>query len=262
MGTLWFKKQLRLRAPIRPLCENLRSRCSSFFSEEDVFLQEGLEALERARLCRSPVERAENIIEALSALKKASKVIPITSFYQILDTLDILGTPDASLSLGLHFIHVMDPENIGLRRENNPNIQLNSDEHEICRQRELIYNRLMESLASTGFNNEKTSVLQANNPSVDIKALRDKFLHLAAASKDELFHYRMYEWLVKSQYSQTLLEMPQTEFLYKYLIDTFLSRHDSHRDLLWKWLARSQNIQRLLLFSLRLLKLGIIPFTF
>lgn len=239
LGNTLVQKQLRLRAPIRPLCENLRSRCSSYFSEEDVFLQEGLEALERSRLCRSPIERAENIVEAHSALKKACKVIPIVSFYQILDTLDSLGCSDSSLSLALHFIHVMDPENIALRQENNSNIQLNSDEHEICRQRELLYNRLMESLASTGFDNEKTSFIQANNPNVDFKALREKFLNLAAASKDELFHYRMYEWLVKHQFSQTLLNLPQSEFLYKYLIDTFYSRANSHRDLLWKWLARS-----------------------
>ena len=239
LGNILVQKQLRVRAPIRPLCENLRSRCSSFFSEEDVFLQEGLEALERARLCRSPVERAENVVEALSALKKACKVIPVASLYQILDTLDTLGTPDSSLSLALHFINIMDPENIGLRRENNPNLQLNSDEHEICRQRELIYNRLMESLASTGFNSEKTSVILLNNPNVDIKILREKFLNLAAASKDEFFHNRVYDWLVKHQFSQTLLEFPQSEFLYKYLIDTFYSRENSHRDLLWKWLARS-----------------------
>lgn len=239
IGNILVQKQLRLRSPIKPLCDSLRSRCSSFFSEEDVFLQEGLEALERARLCRSPHERTENIIEALIALKKASKVIPISNLNVIFGQLDQFGFPDTSIMLGLHYIEVMDPENIGMRREISPNIQLNSDEHEICRQRESIYSRILESMALTGFDDEKTKAFASANPSTNVAALRTKCLNLAASSRDELFHYRLYEWLVKTQYSQTLLELPQSEFLYKYLRNTFLSRDDSHRDLLWKWLARS-----------------------
>lgn len=239
LGNILVQKQLRLRSSIKPLCESLRSRCSSFFSEEDVFLQEGLEALERARLCRSLTEKTENVIEALKALKKASKVIPISNLHSIFGILDGIGFPDSSVILGLHFIEVLDPENLGLRREINPNIQLNSDEHEICHQRELIYSRILESISSTGFDTERSNSLASSNPSIDLNALRTKCLNLAISCRDELFHYRLYEWLVRSQYSQTLLELPQSEFLYKYLRNTFLSRNDSHRDLLWKWLARS-----------------------
>lgn len=239
LGNILVQKQLRARSPIKSLCESLRSRCSSFFSEEDVFLQEGLEYLERARLCRTLTERAENVVEALAALKKASKVIPVANLHSIFDQLDRIGFPDSSIILGLHYIQVMDPENIGLRRKINPNIQLNADEHEICHQRESIYARIMESISSTGFDSEKTSVLTTSCPSIDLVSLRTKCLNLASSNRDELFHYRMYEWLVRSQYSQTLLELPQTEFLYKYLKNTFLSRDDTHCDLLWKWLARS-----------------------
>lgn len=239
IGNTLVQKQLKSRAPIRPLCESLRSRCSSFFSEEDVFLQEGLEALERARLCRSPVERSENVIEALMALKKASKVLPVSNLHSVIGQLDILGFPDCSIMLGLHFIENMDPENVGLKVEQNPNFNYTSEEHEICHQRELIYERLMESISCTGFDMEKTSALSAANPSLDIKALREKCLGLASLCVDELFHYRLYDWLVKSRYSQSLLEMPPSEFLLKYLRNTFISREALHRDLLWKWLARS-----------------------
>ena len=239
LGNILVQRQLRLRAPIRPLCESLRSRCSSFFSEEDVFLQEGMESLERARLCRSSVERIENATDALKSLIKASKVIPLANLLLILGQFDILGLSDLSIRLGLHFIEVLDPENIGFGREINPTIQLNSDEHETCRQRELIYDHLMESFAFTGFNPEKTKLLCDAEPSISIDALRQKCLQLLASSRDELFHYRMYEWLVRQQFSQTLLELPRTEFLYKYLRSTFISRDNSHRDLLWKWLARS-----------------------
>jgi nuclear pore complex protein Nup155 len=239
LGNILVQKQLRLRSPIKPLCDSLRSRCSSFFSEEDVFLQEGLEALERASLCRSLNERTENIVEALAALKKASRVIPISNLHSIFKQIDHIGFPDISILLGLHFIEVMDPDNLGLKRENNPNIQLGSDEHEICRQRESIYSRLIESIASTGFDSDKTKLLVSANPSMDLLVLRTKCLNLVASSRDELFHYRVYEWLVRSQYSQTLFGMLHSEFLYKYLKSTFLSREDSHRDLLWKWLART-----------------------
>lgn len=239
LGNNLVHKQLRLNAPIGPLSESLRSRCSSFFSEEDAFLQEGREALERVRLCRNQMERTKYVLEALEALKKACKVIPVTSLIEIIDQLDSLGFADSSLMLGLHFIAVMDPEDIGLRRELNQNIQLSSDEHEICRQRELIYARLMESISCTGFDSEKTTAILAANPSVDINALSRNCLQVTSFSRDELFQYRYFEWLVRSGYSQPLLKSSQTEFLYKYLRSTFLSRDDSHRDLLWKWLAHS-----------------------
>lgn len=239
LGNILVQKQLRLRAPIRPLCDSLRSRCSSFFSEEDVFLQEGMEALERAVLCKSSVERIENATESLKSLMKAAKVITVSNLVQIFDQFNVLGLSDLTIRLGLHYIEVMDPDNIGLQIELNPNIQLNSDEHEICHQRDLIYDHLAISLSYSGFDSEKTQSLFAGNPSISIDDLRKKCLKLIASSRDELLHYRMYEWLVKKQFSQTLLELPHSEFLYKYLRSTFVSRDNSHRDLLWKWLARS-----------------------
>jgi nuclear pore complex protein Nup155 len=240
LGNILVQKQLKLRTPIRPLCDSLRSRCSSFFSEEDVFLQEGIESLERARLCISPTERAENVSDGLQSLKKACKVIPFSNLHTIFSQLDSLGFPDSSLQLGLRFIEVIDPDNLCLQRELHPNIQLNADELEICRQREKIYERLMESLSCTGFDSEKTALIHKLNPNVEIKTLRDNCLRLAASSRDEVFHYRLYEWLVKSKFTQTLLELPQTEYLCRFLRSTFVSRESSHIDLLWKWLARSR----------------------
>lgn len=240
LGNMLVVRQLRTHSQIKPLIDSLRSRCSSFFSEEDAFLQEGREALERVRLCRNQMERIGNVVEALESLKKACKVLSVANLFEILDQFDSLGFIDSSLLLGLHYIAVMDPENIGLRTEFNQNIQLSSDEHEICRQRELIYDRLMESISCASFDDKKTTVLLNANPLTDIKALKQKVLQVATSSRDELFHYRFYEWLVKPPgYSQVLLELPETGFLYKYLRSTFLARNDLHRDLLWKWLARS-----------------------
>lgn len=220
LGNILVSRQLKLKIPTRPLCESLRTRCPSFFSIDDINLQEAMEALERAanRPPTSP-ERADCITEAMTALLASSRALSLQSLMSIFDQLDALGRQDASLRLGLQYAsHLAE-----------------STDSDVLKQS--LYVRLMDSLGKCGFFPERTLVI----PGVDVDAIRSKWLALAVASSDASFHDCLYTWLLSNRFVGTLLDLPPNDHFQRFLLRDFTEGVDdelSVRDLLWKWLVR------------------------
>ena len=63
--------------------------------------------------------------------------------------------------------------------------------------------------------------------------LQKETMSKAMQSRDELFHLRLYDWLVQERLSSVLLSL-DTPYLRGYLEGKFAERVESHRDLLWK----------------------------
>ena len=59
----------------------------------------------------------------------------------------------------------------------------------------------------------------------------------AISAKDEVFHARLYEWLVQERLGHLLLDY-ETPYLMQFLENKFKERNETCRDLLWKYLAR------------------------
>lgn len=62
-------------------------------------------------------------------------------------------------------------------------------------------------------------------------------MKVAFQAKDELFHFKLYQWLVDNQSSSILIEA-ETAFVLSFLQEKFASRDDACRDLLWRYLAK------------------------
>lgn len=238
LGNVLVQRQLKGKHPVRGLCEVLRVRCPSYFSDVKVTLQEGLEILHRAKSIKECKPRTDGLFDALGQFVKASAVISLPALFDIMSDFEQLGFHEGALRLGLKYVEVLDPLNSALSLAENPERRLEPEKHEIIRQRNSVYSRLMESIACTGFDVEKTTQIIRMNPDHDIDSIRAKCLAVAGSATDELFHYRFYDWLVESCYTSTLLDLPANEYLIKYLQATFVARSGPHRDLLWKWLAK------------------------
>lgn len=77
----------------------------------------------------------------------------------------------------------------------------------------------------------------AFNQSIDSEQLQKDVLTMAVRSQDELFHLKLYEWLISEHFGSLLLDI-ETPFILPFLESKYATRDDACKDLFWKYLAR------------------------
>ncbi len=215
LGGILVQRQLKLKIPTRPLCEALRARCPSLFSSEDISLQEAMECLERASATKSMTERAEWITEAMNGLLSSAAGLSLPTLLSIFNGLDRLHFQDCTLRLGLAYCEAK---------------QLSSQDS-----LHLVHDRMMESLASCGFIQERTVSSQ-----LGIDEMRNRWLSMAVNSQNEGFLMALYGWLLTNRFIGTLLDLPSVASLQSFLLTDFPCAELPRRDLLWKWLVKRE----------------------
>lgn len=247
IGAALVQKQLKLRSSVDSLCQVLTQRCPTFFGESETIVYQATECLERAGQIREPVERTLQLEESLKMFLKGSSSISLPLLGDICRKYERLAFFQGVIELCLSAAQAHDPDNISLVVSRSPDIQLNTHQQETVNLRDSIYSLIFGTLKAVHGVESRTIATTLGEIGIlkakcylnilDLEHIRKETLTRAIRSRDELFHFRLYEWLVSEQLSSLILDI-QTPFLVQFLERKFMERSDQYKDILWKYLAR------------------------
>lgn len=234
-------KDIRDQRELQQTTEELRKRCPSFFSSDDVLLHKATECLERARRLPTPLERERELIQSLKYFKKVASIITIDKLSDIVTKyMDLsLMFHASAVDLALECARRADERYDGVAVAEGLHEEAELVPSELRRQ---IYDLITHILTSvnTLLTNVKTGAVVGGTGAErltpqSVEALRLHVMDKALSSDDKLFHFHLYSWLVSQNMTQQLLEI-KSPFL-----EEFLNLHKADleaAELLWKYYVR------------------------
>ncbi len=235
IGALLVQRQLKMRSSVDSLCQILLQRCSLFFGDSDVIVYQGSESLERAAQTNDPHERAAQLQESLSLFLKGSGALSLAVITDICSRYALLAFFPGIIDLCLTVASARDPDNIALVALRNPNLHLDDAQQEIINMREGVYGIIFDALGAV--HGVEARTVSAALGKVDVERLQKETLGRAIRSRDELFHTRLYDWLISQHLSSLILDL-DTPFIVPFLEVKFSTCQDEFKDILWRYLAR------------------------
>ena len=208
LGGFLVQRQLSLQASVEPLCEILRRRCPGYFGQDQILLYEGTEYLERAFQVCTPEDRHDLLTKSLGHYLATVSSMGMGRLVEICCKYARLGFFSGIIDLSLRFAQAADPDNLAVLADSRPDLKLEEGGRQIAgvQIREDVYRLVLRALGTLcGFPDEQFDVLAMAVENVDVA--RSAAISRAVKSTDELFHHRLYEWLLANGLHSTLLEV-------------------------------------------------------
>ncbi|KAI0313508.1 nucleoporin [Amylostereum chailletii] len=195
-------QQIGQQIGVDTISDVLQSRCGSFCSTDDVMLYKAKENTRRAVECRNPTERQNYLSESLRLFIKGARILDFDKLREVIGDYQQLNFAKGAVELSLHCAEATDTDHQGQEYwhsgpdPSNPNAD---PRQEFWERRAKCYDLVLDSL--------ETFEKKAAQPGDDAELARAHAYELAFASTDEMFHSRLYEWLIARGLADELLEM-------------------------------------------------------
>ncbi|TFY73690.1 hypothetical protein EWM64_g10322, partial [Hericium alpestre] len=211
----------------------LQSRCGSFCSTDDVMIYKAKENTRRALESRNPAERQNHLSESLRLFMKGARILDFDKLREVIGDYQQLNYAQGAVELPLYCAEALDPDRLGVEFwYKNPSlpwpdasapasnaassapstsaVALTSvdSRREFWEKRAKCYSLVLNSLETL-----ETKALKGGD---EAERVRSHAYELAFASSDEMFHCRLYEWLISRGLADELLEM-RPQYLEAYL---------------------------------------------
>lgn len=216
-------QQIGQQIAVDTISDILQTRCGSFCSTGDVMIYKAKESVRRAVECRNPQERQGYLGESLRLFMKGARIMEFDKLREIIGDYQQLDFAKGTIELPLHCADALDSDGIGkeywqtvptsgplnpLGGQGNGTNATSDPRRTAWEQRSNCYDLILDSLEA--FENK----LAAGGDAAE--RVRAHAYELAFASTDEIFHSRLYEWLISRGLADELLEM-RPAYLQAYL---------------------------------------------
>ncbi|KAG5513990.1 hypothetical protein PMAC_000612 [Pneumocystis sp. 'macacae'] len=230
--TAIVNKQLAGGGSVDAVSESLRKRCGGFCSADDVIMYKAIEQLRRAKeKFEFSEEKKRSLQECLRLFIKIASNLTLENLNETVVEFRDLGFHTGAVELCLAVAKAFDPDNLSLSYIID-GLPLNDFRHYYYSQRMKYYSLIFETLYDIDKIIEKT----LDNDNSNITLLRDDTYKTAYLSKDELFHYSLYDWYVERGMLERILNI-ETPYVQAYLERKSINDLDL-ADLLWQYHSR------------------------
>ncbi|KAA1468695.1 nucleoporin [Dentipellis sp. KUC8613] len=217
--------QIGQQIAVDTISDVLQSRCGSFCSTDDVMLYKAKENTRKAMESRNPVERQNHLSESLRLFMKGARSLDFEKLRQVVADYQQLNYAQGAIELPLFCAEVLDLDHQGLQYWHShpilppdatsgqlpkPSLTAASGSivvapvaevgKESWQQRARCYDLALTSL-------EAFELVVSAKGDPEAERVRSHAYELAFASTDEMFHCRLYEWLISRGLADELLEM-------------------------------------------------------
>ncbi|KAH9175438.1 nucleoporin [Lactarius sanguifluus] len=216
-------QQIGQQIAVDTISDILQTRCGSFCSTGDVMIYKAKESVRRAVESRNPQERQGYLGESLRLFMKGARIMEFDKLREIIGDYQQLDFAKGAIELPLHCADALDSDGIGkeywqtvptpgplnpLGGQGSGTNATSDPRRTAWEQRSNCYDLILDSLEA--FENK----LAAGGDAAE--RVRAHAYELAFASTDEIFHSRLYEWLISRGLADELLEM-RPAYLQAYL---------------------------------------------
>ncbi|KAI0304810.1 nucleoporin [Russula brevipes] len=216
-------QQIGQQIAVDTISEILQTRCGSFCSTDDVMLYKAKESVRRAVESRNPQERQGYLGESLRLFMKGARIMEFDKLREVIGDYQQLDFAKGAIELPLYCAEALDSDGLGKeywqtvpspessnavdgqRRNNNAP---DDPRRPAWQQRAKCYDLGLDSLETFGN--------KAASGDDGAERVRAHAYELAFGSTDEIFHSRLYEWLISRGLADELLEM-RPPYLQAYL---------------------------------------------
>ncbi|KAI0068445.1 nucleoporin [Artomyces pyxidatus] len=201
-------QQIGQQIAVDTISDVLQSRCGSFCSTDDVMLYKAKENARRAVESRNPAERQNYLSESLRLFMKGARILDFDKLREVVGDYQQLDYAKGTVELPLHCAEVTDTDHLGQEYWNTasqPSRDTPGDPAQVDHRREFweqrarCYDLVLDSLEAF----EGKAAKQGEGA----ERVRAHAYELAFASPDEMFHSRLYDWLIGRGLADELLEM-------------------------------------------------------
>ncbi|KAI0033421.1 nucleoporin [Vararia minispora EC-137] len=195
-------QQIGQQIGVDTISDILQSRCGSFCSTDDVMLYKAKENTRRAVETHTAVERQTYLTESLRLFMKGARILDFDQLREVVGDYQQLDFAKGAIELPLHCAQAGDADGRGLEYWHSvPDSSLTDSDprKEFWERRARCYDLVLDSLDVF---EQKTA-----KGGQDAERARAHAYELAFVSMDEMFHCRLYEWLIGRRLADELLEM-------------------------------------------------------
>ncbi|KAI9512809.1 nucleoporin [Russula earlei] len=216
-------QQIGQQIAVDTISDILQTRCGSFCSTDDVMLYKAKESVRRAVESRNPQERQNYLGESLRLFMKGARIMEFDKLREVIGDYQQLDFAKGAIELPLYCAEALDFDGLGkeywlmvpLSESSKPfdgqggsNNVPDDSRRRAWERRARCYDLVLDSLEAS--ENKATSGDGA------AERVRSHAYELAFASADEIFHARLYEWVISRGLADELLEM-RPPYLQAYL---------------------------------------------
>ncbi|KAG5438918.1 hypothetical protein PCANB_002248 [Pneumocystis canis] len=231
--TAIVNKQLACGGSVDAVSESLRKRCGGFCSADDVIMYKAIEQLRRAKEKFEFVEEKKlSLQECLRLFIKIASNLTFENLNETVTEFIDLGFHTGAVELCLAVAKAFDPEDLSLSYMIDEYPQNDFRSHYYDR-RMKYYSLIFKTLLDIDKMIQEETL---DNDNSNITMLRDDTYKTVYMSKDELFHYSLYDWYVERGMLERILNI-ETSYVQAYLERKSLSNLDL-ADLLWQYHSR------------------------
>ncbi|KAG2228604.1 hypothetical protein INT48_003834 [Thamnidium elegans] len=209
----------------------LNNNCNSYFTPDDIQFFKGMEYLRRALCSEADYERNVSISKSLEYFKMAAGAISVKKMSGICNTYLVYAFHVGIVELALERAQKVDPQNFGFSAFESPH---NSDsvKNSLLQSRLESYDFALQALddayrlAYQPIPAERTTI---EDPNVHFRMVIDT----ALGSKDELFHFKLYEWFMRNNLENELMSS-NASFLVTYF-QKYVDNEKNSFNFLWRY---------------------------
>ncbi|KAJ3551449.1 hypothetical protein NM688_g4699 [Phlebia brevispora] len=197
-----INQQIGQQISVDTISEVLQQRCGSFCSTDDA-----KENVRKAVESPNPVERQRWLGESLRLFMKGARILEFDKLREICGDYQHLNYAKGAIELPLYCAHILDPDGQGAEywAAGLPSNDLRS---EAWQRRSNCYDLVLDSLGVFDERAGSAKQSQAGSSNVDEPdSVRTHAYELAFGCEDEIFHSKLYDWLIQRGLADELLEM-------------------------------------------------------
>lgn len=195
-------QQIGQQVGVDTVSDVLQSRCGSFCSTDDVMLYKAKENTRRAVESRNFAERQGSLEDSLRLYAKGARILDFDQLREVIGDYQQLDFAKGAIELPLACAQARDADEQGQAFwQSVPDPYAPSDDprKESWDRRAQCYGLVLDSL--------EVFEQKAAKGGEDAERVRAYAYELAFASADEMFHSRMYDWLIGRGLADELLEV-------------------------------------------------------
>ncbi|KTW30323.1 hypothetical protein T552_00796 [Pneumocystis carinii B80] len=230
--TAIVNQQLAAGGSVDAVSESLRKKCGEFCSADDAIMYKAIEQLRRTKeKFEFSEEKKLSLQECLRLFIKIASNLTLENLSETVLEFRDLCFHTGAVELCLAVAKAFDPEDLSLSYiiDGQP---LNDFREYYYTKRMKCYLLIFETLLDIDKMIEEVS----DNHSANVNILRNDTYKTAYSSRDELFHYSLYDWYVEHGMLERILNI-ETPYVRVYLERKSVSNLDL-ADLLWQYYSK------------------------
>ena len=195
-------QQIGQQVGVDTVSDVLQLRCGSFCSTDDVMLYKAKENTRRAVESRSFAERQGSLEDSLRLYAKGARILDFDQLREVIGDYQQLDFAKGAIELPLACAQARDADGQGQafwQCVADPYAPSDDPRKEFWDRRAQCYGLVLDSL--------EVFEQKATQSGEDAERVRAYAYELAFSSADEMFHSRMYDWLVGRGLADELLEV-------------------------------------------------------